>query len=654
MAWCKITPMPAAPKKPRRTAERILEVTLELFNRFGEPNVSTTVISAELKISPGNLYYHYPAKDELINSLFGRYEKALDELLRAADDVRNVEDAWLFFHMLFELIWQYRFLYRDLNDLLSKNRKLETHFQFVLKNKGRAVQAVLGGLARGSGDEDRRPRSRARGHRDGGGADLLAELRVRARPAQGARARERRRGAGARRLPCAEPADALPGAGRARPPALAGGALPAKLKQPNNEETRRWPNGPPSPTSCTAFDAAKVKKQWARLHAGDAEPLPKDAKVLDAWALFHAGEFQKAFDAGPEGGRARGITVANKAQSIYANYLEKSEKTKLAMFQEVMSRAEAQAADEPKNPNAHYWLAYAIGRYSQGISVAKALSQGLGTKVKHALETTIKLAPKHADAHIALGAFHAEVIDKVGSLLGKTQGANKATGLAMFQQALKLKPAQRDRDDRVRQRPGDARRRQEDEGGREAVCRRRGLHAGRCDGAARRGDGQGRAGRLSAHARRLRARQPGAGRHAGAGCAVHRGAHRSAGAARGAASVAGVAAGNLGSAMGASLGLAALFAVSATAFGIVKWAGAAYLIWLGVQALRRPPTAGPPRRASSRRGWRASGATVSSWPCSTRRPPCSSPPSCPSSSTRPRRAAPQAVLLGACSCSSRH
>jgi len=140
----------APPKKPRRTAERILEVTLELFNRFGEPNVSTTVISAELKISPGNLYYHYPAKDELINSLFSRYEAALDELLRAADGVRNVEDAWLFFHMLFELIWQYRFLYRDLNDLLSKNRKLETHFQFVLKNKARAVQAVLGGLARGS------------------------------------------------------------------------------------------------------------------------------------------------------------------------------------------------------------------------------------------------------------------------------------------------------------------------------------------------------------------------------------------------------------------------------------------------------------------------------------------------------------------------
>jgi hypothetical protein len=83
---------------PRRTAERILEVTLELFNRFGEPNVSTTLISAELNISPGNLYYHYPAKDELINSLFDRFERALNELLNASDGVRDVEDAWFFMH----------------------------------------------------------------------------------------------------------------------------------------------------------------------------------------------------------------------------------------------------------------------------------------------------------------------------------------------------------------------------------------------------------------------------------------------------------------------------------------------------------------------------------------------------------------------------
>jgi len=187
------------------------------------------------------------------------------------------------------------------------------------------------------------------------------------------------------------------------------------------------------------YDVAALKKNWARLHAGDAEPLPKDDKVLAAWALFHAGEFQKAADAGLKAGGA-GITVANKAQAIYANYLEKSEKTKLALFMEVAERAEAQIAEDPKNANAHYFMAYALGRYSQGISIAKALAQGLGGKVKSALETAIKLAPKHADAHIALGAFHAEVIDKVGSLLGRTQGASKDAGLAHYKTALKLNP----------------------------------------------------------------------------------------------------------------------------------------------------------------------------------------------------------------------
>ena len=147
-------------KAPRRTAERILEVTLELFNRFGEPNVSTTLISAEMGISPGNLYYHYPAKDELINSLFDRYEKSLNELLNASDNVRDVEDAWFFMHTLFELIWQYRFLYRDLNHLLSRNRRLETHFPAILMRKRAALRLLLDTLRPGQplAAEDERAR----------------------------------------------------------------------------------------------------------------------------------------------------------------------------------------------------------------------------------------------------------------------------------------------------------------------------------------------------------------------------------------------------------------------------------------------------------------------------------------------------------------
>jgi AcrR family transcriptional regulator len=135
-------------KQPRRTAEKILEATLALYNRFGEPNVSTTLIATELGISPGNLYYHYPAKDELLNALFDRYAQALDELLDAAGAARHIEDAWLFFQMLFELIWAYRFLYRDLNDLLSRNRRLETRVQRALARKVAAVRTMLQALRR--------------------------------------------------------------------------------------------------------------------------------------------------------------------------------------------------------------------------------------------------------------------------------------------------------------------------------------------------------------------------------------------------------------------------------------------------------------------------------------------------------------------------
>jgi tetratricopeptide (TPR) repeat protein len=199
----------------------------------------------------------------------------------------------------------------------------------------------------------------------------------------------------------------------------------------------------PHDAGAYTYDAATLKKKWPRLHAGDAEPLPKDEKVLAAWRLFHAGEFQMAVEAGLSAvaaGAPTGLTVANKAQAIHANYLEASEKAKQALFLEVVERAEKRTAEDPKDANAWYCLAYALGRYSQSISVAKALAQGLGGKVKNALETTIRLSPQHADAHIALGSFHAEVIDKVGALLGRTQGASKDAGLMFYRTALKLNP----------------------------------------------------------------------------------------------------------------------------------------------------------------------------------------------------------------------
>lgn len=187
-------------------------------------------------------------------------------------------------------------------------------------------------------------------------------------------------------------------------------------------------------------DAAGLKKHWARLHRGDCEPLPKDAGALEAWAAFHAGDFGHAVEAGRAAGGS-GIDAAVKAQTVYGHYLEASDAAKLKLFEEAAAWADAYRAQAPKVANAHYLYAFALGRYSQCISVAKALAGGLGGKIKEALATAMKLEPKHADAHIAYGAYQAEVIDKVGGLVaGMTYGAKKDSAVEHFQRAIALFP----------------------------------------------------------------------------------------------------------------------------------------------------------------------------------------------------------------------
>ena len=73
-------------KAPRRTKERILEVSLSMFNSFGEPNVTTNAIADEMNISPGNLYYHYRSKDEIVTKIFAQFERELDELFAMGKD----------------------------------------------------------------------------------------------------------------------------------------------------------------------------------------------------------------------------------------------------------------------------------------------------------------------------------------------------------------------------------------------------------------------------------------------------------------------------------------------------------------------------------------------------------------------------------------
>ncbi|WP_426107863.1 hypothetical protein [Massilia sp. TSP1-1-2] len=196
----------------------------------------------------------------------------------------------------------------------------------------------------------------------------------------------------------------------------------------------------PHPDDAYVYTAATLKKAWPRLHAGDAEAFPKKAALVDAWIAFHAGEFEKATRIGLDAG-VEGYAVAHKASCMYATYLEKNDKKKIALFEEVAERCERQQLEQPSNAAGYYWHAYALGRYAQGISIVKALAQGIAPKVRASLDKTIALAPKHADAHIALGAFHAEIIGSVGAMIGAlTYKVKKEEGYKAFKKAIELNP----------------------------------------------------------------------------------------------------------------------------------------------------------------------------------------------------------------------
>lgn len=217
------------------------------------------------------------------------------------------------------------------------------------------------------------------------------------------------------------------------------------------------------PYSDKAFDYAgdALAKAWPKLHAGDQEAFPdekhiavllkknaklgKDAGAIasdlqDAWRAFHRGDFQQAYDQGISL-KSLGASVAIKACGIHAAYLVDDDAAKTARYEDLVRLADEAVAALPSLANSHYRRAFAIGRLSQSISIAKALAQGLAGKVRESLDATLELAPKHAEAYTALGLYHAEIVGKVGGMLAKlTYGANASDAEKHLKQALKLTP----------------------------------------------------------------------------------------------------------------------------------------------------------------------------------------------------------------------
>jgi len=212
-----------------------------------------------------------------------------------------------------------------------------------------------------------------------------------------------------------------------------------------------------------AFDYAgdKLAKAWSKLHAGDQEPFPDDkhvgkllkanpglgkdagriaAQLQDAWREFHRGNFHEAHESGVAL-KAIGASVAIKAGGIHATYLVKSDKEKVARYEALAKLAQGAVNALPGEANSHYRYAYAFGRYSQCISIAQALAQGIAGKVRASLDATLKIAPKHAEARTALGLYHAEIVGKVGAMLAKiTYGASAGEAEKQLKEALRLTP----------------------------------------------------------------------------------------------------------------------------------------------------------------------------------------------------------------------
>lgn len=219
----------------------------------------------------------------------------------------------------------------------------------------------------------------------------------------------------------------------------------------------------PHDAKAYAYAGDALKKAWPALHAGDQEPYPdeKRAKALiaaagkaakgieaadlaqrlqDAWRAFHHGDFQAAYEAGDALGPL-GASVAVKAMGIHATYLVEDEAEQLKRFEQAAKLAEAAIKVLPDEANSHYRHAFALGRYSQGLSIAKALKQGIAGKVRAALDATLEREPKHAEAHTALALYHAEIIDKIGAMIGGlTYGAKAGEAESHIMTALKLTP----------------------------------------------------------------------------------------------------------------------------------------------------------------------------------------------------------------------
>ena len=129
------------------TKTKILATALALFNNEGETQVSSVDIASVMGISPGNLYYHYKGKDEIILALFEDFDAEIRQVLSAPlQDPLAIEDNWIYLYIIFEEIFDFRFFYRNQAEILQRIPALHGPFSRILALKERAGFSLLSTL----------------------------------------------------------------------------------------------------------------------------------------------------------------------------------------------------------------------------------------------------------------------------------------------------------------------------------------------------------------------------------------------------------------------------------------------------------------------------------------------------------------------------
>jgi len=224
----------------------------------------------------------------------------------------------------------------------------------------------------------------------------------------------------------------------------------------------------PFSQAAAAFDYAgeRLREAWPRLHAGDRETFPDEAGIAealaaearlgdhllgtdapaianslgDAWRAYHRGDFRRAWELGTDAGPL-GTSVAVAAAGVHARFLVQDQRERVACCETLVQRASDTIDLLPLNPNSHFRYAWALGLLGREVSTVQVLTEGLGSKLHAALEAALELDSDHAEAHSALGLYHAQVIEKIGAALAKlTWRVNPEAAEAHLRTATRLTP----------------------------------------------------------------------------------------------------------------------------------------------------------------------------------------------------------------------